>query len=103
VCTYLSLPAVLAKSAVMDIGGYRVLDVIGSGGNGTVFKAVPLHGGPAVALKVIPGPIRDEHARRRFTRGAEAARRLRHPNVVTVVGFGESDDGGLYLAMELLE
>jgi tetratricopeptide (TPR) repeat protein len=88
---------------VLEFAGYRVLDVLGSGGNGTVFRARHPKGGHAVALKVIPGPVRDGHARRRFTRGAELANRLQHPNIVRIIDAGETSDGGLYLAMDLLE
>lgn len=88
---------------MLEFAGYRVLDVLGSGGNGTVFRARPPKGGHAVALKVIPGPVRDGHARRRFTRGAELANRLQHPNIVRIIDAGETPDGGLYLAMDLLE
>jgi len=82
---------------------YRVVGLLGAGGMGVVYRARPIGDGPFVALKVISGKVCDGDRRKRFTREAETCQRLSHPNVVRVEGFGETADGGLYIAMELLE
>jgi TonB family protein len=87
---------------------YLVENVIGRGGMGAVYRAQDQRLGRAVALKVImvPGADAAQHdrLRQRFLREAQAAARLRHPNVVTVHDFGTDDALGLdYLVMALLE
>ena len=85
------------------IGKYQVLERIGRGGMGTIFKAHdPILDRP-VALKVISTEIEvTDELRARFFREAQACARLSHPNIVTVYDMGE-DDGRLYIVMELLE
>jgi TonB family protein len=87
---------------------YRVERPIGRGGMGAVYRAIDQRLGRPVALKVIMVPGADaatqERLKQRFLREAQAAARLRHPNVVTVHDFGTDDAAGLdYLVMELLE
>lgn len=89
-------------------GRYRVERPIGRGGMGAVYRAIDERLGRPVALKVImvPGADAATQARleQRFLREAQAAARLRHPNVVTVHDFGTDEAAGLdYLVMELLE
>ncbi|HEX6040325.1 TonB family protein [Longimicrobium sp.] len=89
-------------------GRYRVERPIGRGGMGAVYRAIDQRLGRPVALKVIMVPGADaatqERLKQRFLREAQAAARLRHPNVVTVHDFGTDDAAGLdYLVMELLE
>ena len=88
---------------VRAIGDYRILGVLGSGGMGVVYRASLGTGEAPVALKVLDGETCNDRARRRFSREARAVIALGHPNVVRVLGFGETPTGGLYLAMELLE
>jgi TonB family protein len=87
---------------------YYIERVIGRGGMGAVYAAVDQRLGRPVAVKVMILPAGDpdtrERVRQRFTREAQAAARLRHPNIVTVHDFGTDDVLGLdYLVMELLE
>ena len=71
---------------------------------GTVYRAFHLLIDRPVAIKVLNRLfVEDEAARTRFRREARAAGRLQHPNAVTVTDFGESQDGYVYLVMELLE
>jgi serine/threonine protein kinase len=85
------------------IGKYRVIERIGRGGMGTVFKAHDPVLDRFVALKVLEGHVQiTDESRARFFREAKACARLSHPNIVTVYDMGE-DDGRLYIVMELLE
>src|SRR5262249_8046476 len=85
------------------IGKYQVLERIGRGGMGMIFKAHdPVLDRP-VALKVISTEVEvTPEIRARFLREAQACARLKHPHIVTVYDMGE-DDGRLYIVMELLE
>ena len=84
-------------------GRYRVSSFLGEGAMARVYRATPVDGGQALALKVMhPDLAQDPTFMRRFRREAKAAACLHHPNVVQVVDFGV--DGDLaYIAMELLE
>ena len=84
-------------------GRYRVIREIGRGGMGVVFEARDDDSGKRCALKVLPlGRSRDHKVVTRFTREAEAAQRLDHPNIVKVYELGR--EGDLYwFAMELVE
>jgi serine/threonine-protein kinase len=86
------------------LGNYRLKMRIGSGGNGDVWIARQDALGRDVALKVLKerGGL-DEDKIRRFEREARAAASLTHPNTIRIFEFGASDDGVLFIAMELLE
>ncbi len=85
------------------IGPYRVLETIGSGGVGTVYRAIDRRNGDAVALKLLSaGPALDPRAARRLAREFETLYDLSHPNVVKVFDTGVYQ-GYPYLAMELVE
>src|SRR6188472_297073 len=85
------------------IGPYRVLETIGSGGVGTVYRASDRRTGETVALKLLStGPALDPRAARRLAREFETLAELSHPNVVKVFDTGVYQ-GYPYLAMELVE
>lgn len=86
-------------------GRFRVLERIGSGGMGTVYRAVQAGLGREVALKVLRKElVSDRDTVARFQREAKAMSLLVHPNTVRVFDFGEDEEEGhLFLAMELLE
>jgi len=79
---------------------YRVLELIGRGGMGVVYKAEHARIGKVLALKLLTGELsRNGELLARFEREADMASRLSHPNTVQVFDFGEAD-GLVYLAME---
>ncbi len=84
------------------LGHYRILDKIGEGGMGIVFRARDEQLDREVALKVLPsGTLADEPSRKQFRTEALALAKLSHPNVETVFEFN-SQDGIDFLALELI-
>lgn len=82
------------------VSHYRLLEKLGEGGMGTVYKAEDTKLKRIVALKFLSQQsTQDEGAKRRFLREAQAAAALDHPNICTVYEVGETDDGRLFLAM----
>jgi len=85
------------------VGGYRIEELVGRGGMGTVYKATQLSLGRAVALKVLTQDLsEDAQFLERFHREADVLSRLSHPNIVTVIDRGEVD-GRPFLVMEYVE
>jgi eukaryotic-like serine/threonine-protein kinase len=97
-----AIPADPLVGRTLD-GKYRLDERLGKGGMGTVYRATHLLIDRPVAIKVLnPHFVEDEEAQERFRREARAAGRLQHQNAVAVTDFGRTDDGLVYIVMELL-
>ncbi|WP_153557239.1 serine/threonine-protein kinase [Roseimaritima sediminicola] len=85
------------------LGPYRLQSKLGSGGMGSVFRAVHAKTGEKVAVKLIAERVADsERFRRRFSVEVETLKKLNHPNIVRLIGYGE-EHGRLFYSMDIVE
>jgi len=92
-----------SEGRLHQIGGFRIVDRLGKGGMGTVYRARQVSLDRDVALKILPRHLAaDEKYLARFLREARSAAQLHHPNIVQAIDAGE-DRGFYYFAMELVE
>ena len=85
-------------------GNYRLVERLGAGGMGEVYKGVHETIGSRVAIKVLHATAaRDQHAQQRFLREAQAVNRIAHEGVVKIIDAGRLENGRPFLVMELLD
>jgi serine/threonine protein kinase len=85
------------------LGPYKLEKILGRGGMGAVYVGVHQETGERAAVKVLSGHLADDEAfRERFKIEVETLKRLSHPGIVQLAGFGE-DDGHLFFVMELVD
>jgi len=85
------------------LGRYEITCRLGSGGMGAVYGAKQMTIDREVAVKILRGDLMsNEHIRERFRREAEIIGKLRHPNTIQLIDYGETDDGLALMVMELL-
>ncbi len=100
--SYQMAPEPLAPGS--RIGSYEILERVGGGAMGEVYKARDQRLGRVVALKFLPADLsRDPSSRRRFLHEAKAVAALDHPNVATLYEVGESEGGWMFLALAFCE
>jgi eukaryotic-like serine/threonine-protein kinase len=83
---------------------YRIVELLGTGGMGAVYRAHHVHIGKSFALKVLHRELtHNSEAVRRFEREAVAAGRIDHPNVATAIDFGRLESGAFYLVLDYVQ
>ena len=93
----------MAEVTRPDIGKYHIIELVGEGAMGVVYRAVDSILDRTVAVKVMNESIaRQEDLRKRFLHEAQAAASLQHPNVVSIYDLGEVD-GHMFIAMEFVD
>src|SRR5437588_9718754 len=86
-----------------ELGGYRILELLGRGWTSVVYRAQHVRLGRAAALKLLTPALGEADFRQRFLRESQLAASLDHPSIVPVYDAGEAEDGLLYIAMACIE
>jgi len=98
----LPLPEELAK--LLPVGAYEVTNFLGAGGMGAVYKGTQIRLKRPVAIKIMRRDVGKDHDfEARFEREAQAMAKLNHPNIISVIDFGEAGPDYLFIVMELVD
>jgi non-specific serine/threonine protein kinase len=98
------LGKIMSVEIGQNLSHYRILEKLGGGGMGVVYKAQDLKLDRFVALKFLPPDLtRDEESKQRFIHEAKAASALEHTNICNIHEIDETDDGQLFIAMAFYE
>src|SRR5580704_2773214 len=98
------MPEEFAARLRVSVPGYRLLRVIGRGGQATVYQAVEISTGRPVAIKVLhDGPFATEAARTRLRKEIVTLKALDHPNIVRTLDEGHTKSGHDFLVMNFIE
>jgi serine/threonine protein kinase len=98
------LPTPEELTALLPTGTYQVGDFLNQGGMGTIYKATQIRLKRPVAIKIMRRDIgKDYDFETRFEREAQSMAKLNHPNIVSVIDFGEAGPDYLYIVMELID
>jgi serine/threonine protein kinase/Tol biopolymer transport system component len=100
--SFLEEPAVERLTAGIRLSNYEIVEHIGSGGMGDVYRALDMKLNRPVAIKFLSADLANVTARRRFQREAQMASALNHPHILTVHDTGESE-GRQYLVTEFVD
>src|ERR1700674_1121070 len=101
--TVVTPAATLLRKAAMKVGRYEILEIIGSGANGSVVRAHDPTIGRLVAIKLLPPELAKGDARNRFLQEARVVGQLSHPAIITLHDMGiEESTSTPYLVMEFL-
>jgi serine/threonine-protein kinase len=96
------VPMTLDRRIGTELGGYRIVELLGRGGTSVVYRAEHVRLGRAAALKLLTPALGEADFRERFLRESQLAASLEHPSIVPVYDAGEDGDL-LYIAMGLVE
>lgn len=97
------VPNVEMESGQVIAGKYRLNQLLGTGGMAQVWSATNTFTEREFAIKfMLPAMARTQEAAQRFLMEAKASARINHPNIVEIMDVGQTDDGSLFLVMELL-
>jgi predicted Ser/Thr protein kinase len=96
------VPMALDRRIGTELGGYRIVELLGRGGTSVVYRAQHVRLGRAAALKLLTPAVGEADFRERFLRESQLAASLDHPSIVPVYDAGEDEDL-LYIAMGLIE
>lgn len=93
----------ILKTGEKLVEKYQLIETIGSGGMGVIYKAQNQILNKTVAIKTLHAHLITPESLQRFQREGKAAGNLRHPNIITVYDLGITDQGTAYMVMEFLE
>ncbi|GBC88800.1 Serine/threonine-protein kinase PrkC [bacterium HR13] len=87
-----------------QIGPYKIVEKLGEGGMGVVYKGIHTQIDQVVAIKVLyPNYAKDKEFRERFIREAKTQAKFHHPNLVNILNYLEDEDGNMYIVMEYVD